>query len=90
MKKVKPAMGTKYALTVKRCRIWWTGNQIAGRLQNQNRKKLTKSLVFVPELAGMELGRSLYDVQIDRIMSVTHSPASWVSFNVGTSRYHNH
>ena len=59
MKKVKPATGTKYALTVKRCRIWWTGNQIAGKLQNQNRKKLTKSLVLVPELAGMELGTSL-------------------------------
>merc|ERR1712000_773543 len=30
-RKAIPATGTTYALTVKRCRILWTGNQIAGR-----------------------------------------------------------
>lgn len=33
---------------------------MAGREQSQNKKKDTKSLVFVPELAGIELGRLLY------------------------------
>lgn len=47
---------------------------MAGKLHNQKRKKLRKSLVLVPELAGMLLGRSVYLVQIARIMSVTHSP----------------
>lgn len=32
---------------------------MAGKLQSQKRKKLTKSRVFVPELAGMLFGRSL-------------------------------
>ena len=41
---------------VKRWRILCTGNQMAGKLQAQKRKKLTKSLVSVPELFGMLLG----------------------------------
>lgn len=59
---------------------------MAGRLQTQKRKKLTKSRVFVPEPAGMLLGRSAYFVQMDRIMSVTHSPArvSWRRLNLGS------
>ena len=43
IKKATPATGTKKALTVKRWRILWTGNQMAGKLQKQNRKKLRKS-----------------------------------------------
>lgn len=39
MKKAIPAQGTKYAFTVKRCRTLWTGNQMAGREQNQKMKK---------------------------------------------------
>jgi hypothetical protein len=38
MKKATPAVGTKYAFTVNRWRILWTGNQIAGNEQNQNKK----------------------------------------------------
>lgn len=49
---------------------------MAGKLHNQKRKKLRKSLVLVPELAGMLLRRSVYLVQIARIMSVTHSPTT--------------
>jgi len=36
-------------LTVKRWRIWWTGNQMAGREQSQKMKKEAKSAVVVPE-----------------------------------------
>jgi hypothetical protein len=36
MKKIVAVIGTKYALTVIRCRIWCTGNQIAGRDKTQN------------------------------------------------------
>lgn len=32
---------------------------MAGKLQSQKRKKLTKSMVSVPELAGRPLGTSL-------------------------------
>jgi hypothetical protein len=39
MKKAIPAHGTKNDLTVKRWRIWCTGNQIAGSEQNQKMKK---------------------------------------------------
>lgn len=42
-----PATGTKYDLTVNRCRIWWTGNQIAGREQSQKMKNETQSAVVV-------------------------------------------
>jgi hypothetical protein len=41
MRKAMPAHGTKYDLTVKRWRIFSTGNQMAGREQNQKRKKET-------------------------------------------------
>jgi hypothetical protein len=41
MKKAIPAQGTKYALTVNRWRILWTGNQMAGSEQTQKRKKET-------------------------------------------------
>ena len=51
---------------------------MAGKLQNQKRKKLTKSLVLVPELAGIELGKSRYLDQIDVITRVTHSPEIYV------------
>lgn len=54
MKNAMPAVGTTYALTVNRCRILCTGNQIAGREINQKMKKQVKSRVFVPEL-GMPL-----------------------------------
>lgn len=40
-----PATGTTYDLTVNRCLIWCTGNQIAGKLQSQKMKNETKSLV---------------------------------------------
>ena len=60
MKKARAANGTKKALTVKRCRILWTGNQMAGKLQTQKMKKLRKSRVLVPELSGMLLGRCSY------------------------------
>jgi len=73
IKKAIPAAGTKYALTVKRCRILCTGNQIAGSEPTQKRKKPTKSRVFVPEL-GMPLGSVLNEGQMERIMSVTHWP----------------
>lgn len=56
IKKAMAAQGTKYALTVKRWRIWWTGNQIAGRESSQKMKKLTQSAVVVPESAGKVFG----------------------------------
>ena len=49
---------------------------MAGRLHNEKRKKLRKSLVLVPELWGIELGRSAYLVQMDLIIRVTHCPVS--------------
>ena len=52
---------------------------MAGKLQNQKRKKLTKSLVLVPELAGIELGKSRYFDQIEVIIRVTHSPRNLMS-----------
>ena len=55
MKNEIPATGTKYALAVKRCRIFCTGNHRKGSDPAQNKKKLTKSLVFVPLELGMEL-----------------------------------
>jgi len=48
--------------------------QIAGRLQSQNMKKLTKSLVLVPEEAGMLLGSVLKLLQTLRIMRYTQVP----------------
>jgi len=38
IRKAMPAAGTKYALTVKRWRILWTGNQMAGNEQSQKMK----------------------------------------------------
>jgi hypothetical protein len=73
MKKEIPAVGTTKALTVNKCRILCTGNQIAGSEQSQKMKNERKSLVFVPEL-GIPLWRWVYDGQIASIMSVTHSP----------------
>ena len=49
MKNVMPAMGTTKALTVNKCRILCTGNQIAGKETSQKMKKETKSRVFVPD-----------------------------------------
>jgi hypothetical protein len=82
MKKAKPAVGTKNALTVKRWRILCTGNQIAGKLPSQNRKKLTKATVFVPEEGipfGTPPGRPLsvgsrHSSHILRIMRYTQVP----------------
>ncbi len=73
MKNDIPAVGTTKDLTVNKCLIWWTGNQIAGSEQSQKTKKERKSLVVVPEL-GMPLGRRVYDGQIAEIIRVTHSP----------------
>jgi hypothetical protein len=73
MKNDIPAVGTTKALTVNKCLILWTGNQIAGSEQSQKMKNERKSLVVVPEL-GMPLWRGAYDGHIAEIMSVTHSP----------------
>jgi len=56
MKNVMPAMGTRIALTVKKCRTLCRGIQIAGSEITQKRKKHIKSRVVVPEDAGIELG----------------------------------
>ena len=74
MKNATPATGTTYALKVKRCLILWTGNQIAGRLHNQKIKKLTKSLVLVPEFAGMLFGKLSQLFQMLRIIKYTQVP----------------
>ena len=55
---------------------------MAGRDPTQKRKNDTKSLVLVPEDLGMLLGRSAYLVQIERIMSVTHSPVEQCSISL--------
>lgn len=55
MKNAMPAVGTKYALTVNRCRILCTGGQMKGRLPSQNRKKLVNATVFVPEFGMLFL-----------------------------------
>jgi hypothetical protein len=73
IKKEKPAVGTTNDLTVKRWRILWTGNQIAGKEQSQKMKKDTKALVLVPEL-GMPLWTLVNEGQIASIIRVTHSP----------------
>lgn len=52
---------------------------MAGRLQNQNRKKLRKSRVFVLELAGKPLGRFSNSGQMARIMSFTQFPIRAIS-----------
>src|ERR1700761_6828944 len=84
MKKAIPAFGTKKALAVKRCLILCTGNQMAGKLPTQKRKKLTKSRVLVPELSGMEFGRVCQLDQIDRIMSLTQVPPiqAWTPYQM--------
>jgi hypothetical protein len=41
---------------------------MAGRESSQNKKNETKSLVFVPELAGIVLGKSCQLGQIERII----------------------
>ncbi len=51
--------------------------QIAGRLQSQNMKKLTKSLVLVPEEAGILLGSVLKLLQTLRIMRYTQVPVQF-------------
>jgi hypothetical protein len=45
-------------LTVKRWRIWWTGNQMAGREKSQKRKKETKRAVEVPDSSPKVSGMS--------------------------------
>ena len=52
MKNVMPAIGATIAFSVKKCRILWMGNQMAGREMSQKRKKDMKSLVVVPEEGG--------------------------------------
>jgi hypothetical protein len=49
MKNAMPAVGTKNAFTVNKCRILWTGGYMNGRENSQNRKKDTKWTVDVPE-----------------------------------------
>ena len=73
MKNAKPATGTKYAFTVNRCLILWTGNQMAGKLQSQKRKKLTKSRVLVPEPC-MVFGILSQLFQMERIIRYTQVP----------------
>jgi hypothetical protein len=51
-----PATGTVYDFTVNKCRIWYTGNQIAGNENSQNRKKQRYDLVSVPD-PGIPFGR---------------------------------
>lgn len=53
MKKAMPAAGATKDLTVKRWRILYTGNHKNGSEPSQNRKKETKSLVLVPDEAGI-------------------------------------
>ena len=52
---------------------------MAGKLQNQNRKKLRKSRVFVLELSGKPLGRFSNFGQMARIMSFTQFPIGTMS-----------
>lgn len=75
MKNEIPAVGTTYAFTVKRCRILWTGNQIAGSETNQKMKNDTNSTVLVPE-PGIPLWILLTSqaVQMEEIMSFMHFP----------------
>ncbi len=74
IKNDRPAVGTTYALTVNKCRILWTGNQIAGKERSQKMKKERKSLVFVPEEAGSPLWRVVNEGQIAEIIKRIHSP----------------
>src|SRR6478735_585814 len=67
-RKVIPATGTTYALTVKRCRTLWTGNQSAGSDTSQKMKKEAKCAVSVPEFSLKVLGTLAHDFQIVRIM----------------------
>ena len=71
IKKATPAVGTTYALTVNRCLILWTGNQIAGKDMSQKMKNETKSTVLVPE-SGIPLWilSTRQDVQIEEIISL--------------------
>jgi len=52
MKNVIPAVGATMALRVKRWRILWIGNHIAGSEMSQKRKKQRKSRVVVPDDSG--------------------------------------
>lgn len=65
MKKAIPAAGTKYALTVNKWRILWTGGHRKGSEPSQKMKKPTKSRVEVPEF-GMPLWMSLNDGHYQR------------------------
>lgn len=49
MKKATPAIGTTMALAVNKCRILWTGNQMAGNEKNQKRKKERNMSLDVPD-----------------------------------------
>lgn len=77
IKNAIPAAGTTKDFTVNKCLILWTCGYNAGSDNNQKRKNETKSLVLVPELAGIEFGRLWYWGQIAVIISVTHWPPDW-------------
>lgn len=73
MKNAIPATGTTAAFTVKKCLILCTAGHKKGKLPAQNKKKLTKSRVLVPEDAGMEFllpsgPYASHEGQIDRII----------------------
>lgn len=69
-----PHAGEKYALTVKTWRTSWIGYQIGGSIASQKNRKLTKFTVVTPELAGRPFGIVAQLGQIDRIISLMHSP----------------
>lgn len=86
MKNVMPAMGTRTALTVKKCRTLCKGIQIAGSEITQKRKKHIKSRVVVPEDAGIELGmlftlghmaRSKTNTQVPPMLACTPYHILW-------------
>jgi hypothetical protein len=54
-----PAIGATIALTVKKCLTLCTGSHTHGICMRMKRKNPTKSLVVVPEEAGIEFGRLL-------------------------------
>lgn len=75
IKKAMPAGGTKYALAVNKCRILWTGNQMAGREQSQKIKNDTKSGVLdTPGSKGPGIVVRSHDFQIERIIRYTQLP----------------
>jgi hypothetical protein len=84
MKKVIPAVGATMALRVKRCRIVWMGNQMAGREISQKRKKHIKSLVLVPDEAGIVFGILFKLGHIDRNITFMQSPPmlAWTPYQI--------